>query len=219
MKTNMVMVRKMGTYDVFQRTSDCYFDANSLLTQWNRINETPKREMKKFIDSIKTKEFIEEIKLREAQSQKIDMACEPLIKVKGKNTKHGKTPDRVWMSPLLFVDFAMWINPTFKYDVLRFVYDQLVEFRHDAGNNYNVLTASVAKLIDSDYVQVAKAIQWIVFNKTGKELRQHATQEQLKEISDIEKKVAFMIDMCFVNNNAELINALRKMYNSKYAKF
>lgn len=220
MKTNMVMVRKMGSYDVYQRTDDCYFDANSLLLQWNKMNGKTKREMKKFIDSPKTSEFINEIKLREAQSQKRDMAKnEPFIKVKGKNTKNGKTPDRVWMSPLLFIDFSMWINPSFKYDVLRFVYDQLIEFRHEAGDNYNVLTTSIAKLIDADYVQVAKAIQWIVFNKTEKNLRQHASQEQLKEISDIEKKIAFMIDMNFVNNNVELINALRKMYNTKYSKF
>ena len=113
----------------------------------------------------------------------------------------------------------MWINPSFKYDVLKFVYDQLIEYRHSAGDNYNVLTTSIAKLIDCDYVKVAKAIQWIVFNKSGKDLRQHASQNELKEITEIEKKVAFMIDMNFVNNNSELINALRKMYNDKYSKF
>lgn len=29
------------------------------------------------------------------------------------------------MHPLLFIDFAMWLNPAFKYDVLKFVYDEL----------------------------------------------------------------------------------------------
>lgn len=212
------MVRKMGSFNVLQRTSDCYFDANNLLLQWNKKNT--ERQMIRFLNSDKTKEFISEIKIREAKMHNGSMADnEPLIKIKGKNTNAGKTPDRVWMSPLLFIDFAMWINPTFKYDVLRFVYDQLIEFRHEAGDNYNVLTTSIAKLIDADYVQVAKAIQWIVFNRTGKDLRQQATQTELKEISDIERKISFMIDMNFVNNNAELIIALRKMYNTKYSKF
>lgn len=214
----MIMVRKMGSFNVLQRTSDCYFDANNLLLQWNKKNT--ERQMIRFLNSDKTKEFISEIKIREAKMHNGSMADnEPLIKIKGKNTNAGKTPDRVWMSPLLFIDFAMWINPTFKYDVLRFVYDQLIEFRHEAGDNYNVLTTSIAKLIDADYVQVAKAIQWIVFNRTGKDLRQQATQTELKEISDIERKISFMIDMNFVNNNAELIIALRKMYNTKYSKF
>ena len=218
MKTNIIMNRPMGMFNVEQRTSDCYFDGNSLLQQWNKNN--PERQMTRYINSSKTKEFIEEIKARETQVQKCSMAnYEPLIKIKGKNTKNGRTLDRVWMSPLLFIDFAMWINPSFKYDVLKFVYDQLIEYRHSAGDNYNVLTTSIAKLIDCDYVKVAKAIQWIVFNKTGKELRQHANQSQLKEISEIENKIAFMIDMGFVNNNAELMNALRKMYNDKYRKF
>ena len=212
------MNRPMGMFNVEQRTSDCYFDGNSLLQQWNKNN--PERQMTRYINSSKTKEFIEEIKAREAQVQKCSMAnYEPLIKIKGKNTKNGRTLDRVWMSPLLFIDFAMWINPSFKYDVLKFVYDQLIEYRHSAGDNYNVLTTSIAKLIDCDYVKVAKAIQWIVFNKTGKELRQHANQSQLKEISEIEKKIAFMIDMNFVNSHAQLMNALRKMYNDKYRKF
>ena len=218
MKTNIIMNRPMGMFNVEQRTSDGYFEANSLLQQWNKNN--PERKMNRYISSSKTEEFINEIKLREAQGQKCTRQnYQPLIKIKGRNSNNGRIPDRVWMTPLLFIDFAMWINPSFKYDVLKFVYDQLIEYRHSAGDNYNVLTTSIAKLIDCDYVKVAKAIQWIVFNKSGKDLRQHASQNELKEITEIEKKVAFMIDMNFVNNNSELINALRKMYNDKYSKF
>ena len=35
----------------------------------------------------------------------------------------GKYNGGTWMHPMLFIDFAMWINPSFKYDVLKFVYD------------------------------------------------------------------------------------------------
>lgn len=216
MKTNMVMVRKMGNYDVFQRTSDKFFNATLLLKKWNDNNPNEKRAIDNFWKSTHLNELMKEIAANEYNFKSVDFTE---LKNKLTSIKRGRHNSGTWMNPILFIKFAMYLNPKFEYTVIRFVYDQLIEFRHDAGDNYNVLTASVAKLIDSDYVQVAKAIQWIVFNKTGKELRQHATQEQLKEISDIEKKVAFMIDMCFVNNNAELINALRKMYNSKYAKF
>ena len=35
MKTNQEMVRYIGQYSVIQRTSDGFFDANSLLKEWN----------------------------------------------------------------------------------------------------------------------------------------------------------------------------------------
>ena len=221
MKTNVNMIRKMGDFDVIQRTNDGYFDGNDLLRQWNKYSEKRHR-MDDYLNSPKTKEFIEEINERECKKPMEELLhtdYKAVIIQKGRNSKNGKTPNRVWMSPLLFIDFAMSINPKFKYDVLKFVYDQLVEFRHKAGDNYNVLTESIAKLADADYRNVAIAIQWIVFNHTGKNLRQNATQEQLKEITDIESKVAFAIDMGFIHNNAELINSLRKMYNEKYRKF
>lgn len=123
------------------------------------------------------------------------------------------------MHPYLFIKFAMWLNPRFEVQVIKFVYDELIKNRHLAGDNYNVLTSAIATLPDSDYKQVAVAIQWIVFNRTGKNLRQSATQEQLREISEIEHSLAFSINMGFVKNNMELISLLRKMYNDKYRKF
>lgn len=113
----------------------------------------------------------------------------------------------------------MWINPSFKLQVVKFVYDELIKNRHLAGDNYNVLTSAIAKLPDADYREVAKSIQWIVFNMTGKNLRQSATQERLKEISEIEHSLAFSIDMGLVKDHFSLMNLLREMYNKKYIKF
>lgn len=62
MKTNQEMIRYIGQYCVIQRTSDGFFDANSLLKEWNSKSDNPKREMKKFLSSPKTEEFITAIK-------------------------------------------------------------------------------------------------------------------------------------------------------------
>ena len=35
MKSNKIMKRQMGEYEVLQRTSDSYFDLNALLQHWN----------------------------------------------------------------------------------------------------------------------------------------------------------------------------------------
>ena len=35
MKTSVIMIRKMGDFDVHQRTKDGYFNATTRLKQWN----------------------------------------------------------------------------------------------------------------------------------------------------------------------------------------
>lgn len=61
----------------------------------------------------------------------------------------------------------MWINPKFKLNVIKFVYDQLIEQRHLAGDNYKCLAASATKLEGVDYPTIAKALNWIVFARQG----------------------------------------------------
>lgn len=96
MKTNQEMIRYIGKYSVIQRTSDGFFDANSLLKEWNRTPDNPKREMKKFFSSPKTEEFINALKSKLAQSQKCDMVnISVLDEVKGRNCKKGRTEDKV----------------------------------------------------------------------------------------------------------------------------
>lgn len=220
MKTNQVMKRPMGQFEVLQRTSDGYFDGSALLYQWNNVDENPRRRMAEFIDSPKTKEFLKALAVDESHRSKSDIGeNQLLIKNKGRNTKDGKTADKVWMHPLLFIKFAMWINPVFEVQVLRFVYDQLISNRHLAGDGYNVLTKSIAKLPDSDYPQVAKALNYIVFGKHYSGIRNEATELQLKELHELEDKLAMLIDMDFVTNQCELIQTMRKMYNQKYQKF
>ena len=53
MKTNVIMLRKMGNFDVSQRTVDGMFDANALLNQWNSTVDNPERRMSRFLESPK----------------------------------------------------------------------------------------------------------------------------------------------------------------------
>lgn len=55
MKTVNVLTRKMGDFNVFQRTSDGYFDANSLLKQWNDNPDNTRRRLDDFMNSGRTK--------------------------------------------------------------------------------------------------------------------------------------------------------------------
>ena len=57
MKTSVTMKRKMGNFDILQRTSDGMFNATALLKQWNN-SSTTERKLDNYFNSDKTKEFI-----------------------------------------------------------------------------------------------------------------------------------------------------------------
>lgn len=108
MKTVVTLIRKMEEFDILQRSSDGYFDSNVLLRQWNSQEGCVRRRMDKFLESENTKTFIRALAEDESQRSKMTIAENQLvISQKGKNTKHGKTVDKVWMHPVLFIKFAM----------------------------------------------------------------------------------------------------------------
>ncbi len=206
MKTNVTMVRKMGEFDVHQRTLDGMFNATNLAKQWSVSNK--QKDVGDFLALKSTKEFITALELND----NVDT-------IKVVSVSRGGKTQGTWMTPLLFIDFAMWLNPSFKVKVLKFVYDELIRERKIAGDNYIMLSASGSKLKGYDYVEVAKAMQWIIYNKTGKDLRQHATQEQLTELNDLQSKLAFAIDMGYIKDYPQFLIELRKIYNAKNKKF
>lgn len=214
------MTRKMGEYDVLQRTGDDFFDGNALLMQWNAKDGNTRRRMSEFLDSPKTKEFLDALAEDESQRRKTDKAnIQLVIKSKGKSTKNGKTPDKVWMSPLLFIKFAMYLNPRFEVQVLRFVYDELIRNRHKAGDNYKSLTSAVSMFPDVDYPALARALNLIVFNQHYNGIRNDATESQLAELHSLEEKLAFTIEAGLVKTQAQLIVIMQRMWNEKYRKF
>ena len=223
MVTNQLMVRKMGDFDVIQRTEDGYFDANALLIQWNGIDWNPKRQMSRFLESPKTKEFIEALKCDESQIAKMQHANnQPFTIIKGKNTKNGKTVDKVWMNPLLFIKFSMWINPSFEVKVLHFVYDNMIEYRNMAGDSYQKLAKAVLSICGNrnsynTMKKVAEALNYIVFNENKKMIRnEHGDEKKQRELYDLEDRIAMLIGDGFIHNYNEIIAYMRKLWQRKY---
>jgi len=210
MKTNVNMIRKMGNFDVIQRTKDSMFNATQLLKQWNKYSGQ-KKMMSHFLENISTKEFIKVLKNDNDTSYRNSV----IMKSRANKGINAGT----WMHPYLFIDFAMWLNPKFKLEVIKFVYDQLIEFRHSAGDMYRGLTNSLMKFKDVNYSQVAKGLNWITFDKHESGIRQVASQNQLKELTDLQKKLAFAIDMGYIKSYDQLIKEMRKLYNVKNSKF
>jgi len=205
MKTNVNMIRKMGNFDVIQRTKDGMFNATTLIKQWNNTSGQQKK-LDHFFENKSTKEYVDVL----VNELNLNTRNSVYLKTRGKN---GGT----WMNPYLFIDFAMWLNPKFKFSVIKFVHDQLIEFRHNAGDKYIELSASAARFKDVNYSDMAKALNYIVFNRHEKGIRQTANPVQLKELSDVQKKLSFAIDMGYIRNYNQLLAEMRRMWHFKYS--
>ena len=143
MKTNAIMLRPMGVFTVEQRTKDGMFNATNLLRQWNE-STGEKKEVTKFFENDNTKEFISAL----MKEENLNTQNSAYLKSRGKN---GGT----WMHPILFIKFAMWLNPRFEVQVIKFVYDQMIKFRNDAGDAYRELSSSVGSIVSKEFMPVA----------------------------------------------------------------
>lgn len=212
MKTNQVMLRKMGSFNVTQRTKDGFFNATALLKQWNETSVS-ERKLSNFFASEKTDEFVKTIMERE------NLHTPKMVYVKSKASRGDNAG--TWMHPMLFIDFCMWINPSFKYDVLKFVYDEMIKYRNDAGDAYRELGSAVSKIVSKDFMpramsKIGEALNWVIFNGHEKLLRNKNGEEQsLRELWQLERKIADLINEGFITTYDNLITYLRNQYQKR----
>lgn len=207
------MIRPMGQFHVEQRTKDGMFNATALLKQWNE-SKGMKKEIKDYLENKNTQEFITAL----IKEENLDMGNYPYVKSKARADRGGGT----WMHPLLFIDFAMWINPTFKVKVLRFVYDQMIKYRNDAGDAYKELGSAVSSIVDKAFMPVAmsnisKGINYVVFGDHYALIRNDKGEENMqRELFDMERKVADLINEHFLNKYDDVMNYLRMKWRDKF---
>ena len=236
------MIRKMGNFEVIQRTKDGFFNATALLKQWNNAvenqkvlntqnsgylkNSTENQQVlnthnfpyvkKKDIDDFflnkSTQEYIQVI------MQKENLNTEASVYLKSRGKYSGGT----WMHPMLFIDFAMWLNPYFKYDVLRFVSDEMIKYRNLAGDSYKTLASHVATIVPKQLMpmamkKIAQGLNFIVFGDHKHAMRNEVGEETKQlELFQLQQKVADLIGDEFIKSFDELITYLRKLYGRKY---
>lgn len=210
MVTNQVMIRPMGDFSVCQRTKDGMFNATDLVRQWNTATRQNK-EIKEYFKNKSTGEFITALILEE--------------NLKGENSTHLSTRGKnggTWMHPLLFLDFAMWLNPAFKVKVLKFIYDQMIKFRNDSGDAYRELSAAVATIVRKEdmpvrMAKIAEAINYVTFAEHYPNIRNaHGSEKEMQELFLLEKKLADLINDGFIKNFDSLIEYLRKQWFKKH---
>jgi hypothetical protein len=134
-------------------------------------------------------------------------------------TTGARETKTVWVNPYIFVMIAMELNPLFKANVIGWLTDQLIINRIEAGNFCKALNVSIGKFSPdgTQYMTLAKALNFIVFGKHEVGIRNTGTKEQLKELASIEEKMAFAIDMGYISSFDMLLEELRKMFAVKFS--
>jgi hypothetical protein len=147
-----------------QRTKDSYFNATDLMKIYNKITGSKKR-MSDFFDKQGTEEFSKVIekhqnskdgysRLLQFSENQRDTECEnPKLLVETEDGNIGirkkafeKRRGRnggTWMHPYLFIDFAMWLSPEFKYRAIKWVYDNLIELRTESGDYFKKMSSEL----------------------------------------------------------------------------
>ncbi len=209
----------MGQFSVEQRTKDSFFNATALMKQWNEATNS-KKNINHYLDLASTKEFFQAIIEDDPEIRKNEKPINQIIsKSKAKTLPTGgKIAGEVWLNPIAFVDFAMWLNPAFKVKVIKFVYDQMIAYRNEAGDSYKELASAVSKIVSKDFMRaampkIAEAINWCVFNDHATMIRnQHGDEKKMRELFSFQRKIADLINDGFLTNFNGTMEYLRRKW-------
>lgn len=213
MITNQIMKRPLADFTVEQRTKDGYFCLTGLLNNWN-LKMGTKKELKDYFENKATQEFVKAL----ADEENLHGDKSPYVKSKARLDRGGGT----WGHPLLFIDFAMWLNPHFKVKVLKFVLDQMLTYRNEAGDAYKQLSSAMSKICTPHQMKrympiLGKGINYIVAGHHEHQLRnEYGTEEKQKEYFELEKQVAMLVNEGFLRTPEDVANYLRRKFQKKY---
>lgn len=190
MKTNQLMQRDFDGNTITQRTDNSFLNATDLLRVYNETSNYPKR-IVDFLSNQNTGEFIDAL-IREESEKVVNL---PLLKTDLYKTTKGRK-GTTYMHPYLFVKFAMWLSPNFEVKVIKWVYDNLIKVRHEAGDHYLEMVQIIkdrytqwsgSKKIDPlIFIREANYLKELAFGYKNKS-RNEATEAELKLLSALQK--------------------------------
>lgn len=180
MVTNQLMVRQFYDGKISQRTKDSFFNATEFLSEFNKL--TGKKKV--FAEFFSNKNVIEFIEVLQNEEKLI---IGNTLQLKPYETTRG-AKGATWMHPYLFVKFAMWLSPELEVKVIKWVYDNLIDFRIQAGDYYKEMCAEISECYEDYYnkkadplifSKEAKFLNQLVFGNPNGNQRNLATTEQL----------------------------------------
>lgn len=226
MKSNVVLKscdRNLFGITIRQNTKDGQMLSVSDLTKAYEIARFKYGWSKKRIDHItETKDFHERVFyiLKERDFIKTEITGfmemvenEGITKVlKGLGvwkTKGRGDNKSVYVDPYIWVLLAMELNPMIYAKVVIWLTDSLIFNRIEAGSEFHPLTSAIKNIVEEPkYSEYFKAINSKVFGKHEKGIRDTASADQLRKISDIEKFLTQSIGMGMIQNEKHLLTAI-----------
>jgi hypothetical protein len=187
-KTNQIIKRPFFGGEVSQRTKDGFFSATDLLKTYN-TNAGKQKVLPEFWSNKGTSDFIEAL-----ENQLATETLGESLLLKTYNTNAGRSGG-TWMHPYLFVKFAMWLSAEFEVKIIKWVYDNLLEERNQAGDHYKEMCQAIADKYEEFYAAkpdpliFAKEISFLnrlVFGSPAAGQRNTATVEQLELMNKLQ---------------------------------
>lgn len=177
--------------------------------------EVPNSRKNGYLDSAENQAVTTESKERNLGLKNIPNSV--MVAARGNN---GGT----WMHPLLFIKFAMWLNPRFELQVLKFVQDKMLEYRNEACEAYKELCTAVASITPKDQMRetmckLAKGMNYVLWNRhEDGERNNHATEQEQRKLFAMERYVASLINDGFLTDAAGVVSYLRIQWCKKWDK-
>lgn len=202
MKTLQIVKRDFNGSIIEQRNTDGYFNATTLLAAYN-ANSEKKKVIAEFWSNDSTQDFMEELANELNIGKNIHFTTTlPTDLYETKRGRGGCT----WMHPYLFVKFAMWLSPKFEVQVIKWVYDNLIDFRNQAGDYYKELCASIMNRYTQYYddkpsplvfSNEAKYLNSLVVGEFKGIERNELNEKQLDLLNNLQKLDIDMIERGF----------------------
>lgn len=193
MITNQIMKRDFFDAEIGQRTKDSFFNATDLLKFYNDSHDKQKV-IAEFWSNAQTVNFTTELAkdLNIGNSLHLKTVIESDL-YETKRGRYGST----YMHPYLFVKFAMWLSSEFEVKVIKWVYDNLIDFRNQAGDYYKLMCKTIYEVHSEYYDKVPSPLIYISEARYLNELvRGSCCSNQRNELNE---------------NELSLLNGLQKL--------
>jgi hypothetical protein len=204
MKTEVILSRPFMGGEVQQKSKSGMFNATSLV----KIGNIKRRELGKsefnlsqFLKLKSTIEFIEELQKENER-----------VLVKGRGSKSG-----TWVHPLLFIDIALSINPKFKVEVYKWLYDELLRYRNDSGESYKKMAGALYERYENkqNFYKFIEKVAKHIKTKCGVDDWNKATQNQLFLRDKMHENIALLCSVLNNTNEAVRIGVFKALDDNK----
>lgn len=105
---------------------------------------------------------------------------------------------------------------------MKFVSDQMLSYRNEAGEAYKALASAVSRIVPKNTIReymetIAKGLNWIIVGRHEKMIRnEYGTEEKQKEYFELERQLAMLINDGFLKTGKEVVEYLRDKFKKKY---